>query len=41
LRHAAAEARRLLVQQAAKRLDVAESELTVAAGAVSGKGKSI
>jgi nicotinate dehydrogenase subunit B len=41
LRHAAAEARRILVEQAAKRLGVAQSELTVAEGVVSGQGKSV
>jgi len=41
LRNAAAEARRVLVEEASKRLGVAESELTVADGVVSGGGKSV
>jgi CO/xanthine dehydrogenase Mo-binding subunit len=41
LRNAAAEARRLLLQEASKRLGVAESELAVADGVVSGGGKSV
>jgi nicotinate dehydrogenase subunit B len=41
LRNAAAEARRLLVQQAAKRLGAAESDLSVTDGVVSGQGKSV
>ena len=41
LRNAAAEARRVLVQEASKRLGVPESDLTVAAGVVSGGGKSV
>jgi CO/xanthine dehydrogenase Mo-binding subunit len=41
LRSAAAEARRLLLDQAGKRLGVPPSELNVADGVVSGQGKSI
>ena len=41
LRNAAAEARRLLVQEASKRLGVPESELAVSGGVVSGQGKSV
>jgi CO/xanthine dehydrogenase Mo-binding subunit len=41
LRNAAAEARRLLVEEASKRLGVPESELAVADGVVSGRGKSV
>src|SRR3954463_2302604 len=40
LRNAAAEARRLLIQEASKRLGVPEAELAVADGVVSGGGKS-
>jgi len=41
LRNAAAEARRVLVEEASKRLGVPESDLTVADGVVSGGGKSV
>jgi nicotinate dehydrogenase subunit B len=41
LRNAAAEARRVLVEEASKRLAVPESDLTVADGVVSGGGKSV
>ena len=41
LRHAAAEARRLLMEQAGKQLGVPVSELKVESGIVSGQGKSV
>ena len=41
LRHAAAEARRLLVERASRTLQVPEKDLTVESGTVMGQGKSV
>jgi len=41
LRNAAAEARRLLLEQASKRLAISQSELSVADGVISGQGRTV